>query len=106
MAGKTEKAIVGVVVGAAIGAALYYAFKQKSVKDKFKDGYNHRKDDLADAFEEIAKKVKSKFGRSKKTFESSFDELVSSGKNAKEDIVGILEAKLKDLKHNVHTATK
>ncbi|MDI1254711.1 MAG: hypothetical protein PSV16_01305 [Flavobacterium sp.] len=106
MSGKTEKAIVGVVVGAAIGAALYYAFKEKSTKDKFKDGFNHTKHDLADAFEEMTRKVKSKFGSSKKSFESSFDDLVANGKHTKEDVVGILENKLKELKHNVHVATK
>lgn len=106
MSGKTEKAIVGVVVGAAIGAALYYAFREKSTRDKVKDVYKHSKDDLGDAFDQMSQKLKTKFGRSKKSFESSFDDLVANGKNTKEDIVGILESKLKDMKKTVHAATK
>lgn len=107
MSKNTGTVLIALLTGVALGTAagiLFAPHKGTKTREKIKGGYDDSKKQLADKYDEIYDKVKSKFAKVPKDFSGIVDELVSKYDFKKEEIIETLEKKLHDLKKKEATA--
>ena len=95
------KVVLALLAGAAIGAGLGILFapdKGEKTREKIKDTYDGKKNDLMEKFSELSETVKSKFAKTKVDLEKGFDDLVHSADDRSEEVIARLERKLQELK--------
>jgi gas vesicle protein len=92
---------LALITGAAIGAGVGILFapdQGSKTREKIKLGYNDAKNDLQHKIEETADNLKERLMRKKMNLDDSYEFLVSTVENRKEDLAGFLENKLAELK--------
>ena len=102
---KSGGTLIALLSGIALGAGagiLFAPDKGSKTRGKIKGGYDSSKEEIVGHFDDLAKKLKSGFGRSKKDFQSSFEDLVGNAKNEKEELIEVLETKLRELKKSAY----
>ncbi len=101
MSNNSGITVLGVITGVAIGAGVGILFapdKGSKTREKIKLGYDDVKNDLQHKIDETADHLKERIMRKKYDLEDSYEVLLSSLENRKEDVAGFLENKLAELK--------
>lgn len=107
MSKNTGTVLIALLTGVALGTAagiLFAPDKGEKTRGKIKDGYGDSKKQLQDKYDSLYEKVKSKFSGTQKDFADSFEDLIDKAAYKKEEVIDILEQKLKDLKKTAAAA--
>ena len=101
MASSTGKTLIALASGAAIGAVLGILFapdKGATTRQKIKETFDESGNDVIEKFNDIVSKIQNKAADTKISFEKTLEDLVSEGSYKTEELITLLEQKLKALK--------
>lgn len=101
MARGTGKTVMALFVGAIIGAGVGILFapsEGKKTRKKLKDSFDDATDKLRHKLEDFNQDFKNKKEKFKGTLEENVETLLSRSSYKAEEIIGILEKKLDQLK--------
>ncbi len=101
MSNRTSDTFLALLIGAAIGVGVGILFapdKGATTRQKIKETFDESGDDVIEKFNDIVSKIQNKAVDTKVTIEETLDDLVSEGSYKTEELITLLEQKLKALK--------
>lgn len=97
MSNRTGDTFLALLIGTAIGVGIGILFapdKGTTTRQKIKDTFDDSGDDVLKKFNDVISKLQNKASDAR----SSFEEMVSEGSYKTEELINLLEQKLKVLK--------
>lgn len=101
MSNRTGDTFMALLIGAAIGVGVGILFapdKGATTRQKIKETFDESGDDVIEKFNDIVSKIQNKAADTKISFEETLEDLVSEGSYKTEELITLLEHKLKALK--------
>ncbi|MBA4152946.1 MAG: hypothetical protein C0512_01200 [Flavobacterium sp.] len=101
MSNRTGDTFIALLIGAAIGVGVGILFapdKGATTRQKIKETFDESGDDVIEKFNDIVSKIQNKAADTKISFEETLEDLVSEGSYKTEELITLLEQKLKALK--------
>lgn len=101
MSNRTGDTFLALLIGTAIGVGIGILMapdKGSNTRQKIKDTFNEEGEDLLKKFNDVLSNIQNKASDVKVSFEENFEELVSKGSYKTEEVITLLEEKLKVLK--------
>ena len=101
MSNRKGDTFLALLIGAAIGVGVGILFAPdngSTTRQKIKDTFDKEGEDLLKKFNEVVSKIQDKASDVKLSFEENFEEFVSEGSYKTEELITLLEQKLKVLK--------
>lgn len=104
MANNKGTSILAALGAAALGATLGVLFapdEGKNTRKKLKEKIDETAEELKGKASELNEEMKEKFEEGKENIEQKIDSFINKSKDAKDELIEVLERKLQDLKkHN------
>ena len=101
MSDRTGDTFAALLIGTAIGVGIGILFapdKGTNTQQKIKDTFDESSNDVLQKFNDVVSKFQNKATDAKSSLEESLDELVSEGSYKTEELIILLEQKLRVLK--------
>lgn len=101
MANRTGDTFLALLIGAAIGVGVGILFapdKGTNTRQKIKDTFDEEGDDLLKKFNDVVSSIQNKASDAKSSLEETLEEMASEGSYKTEELINLLEQKLKVLK--------
>lgn len=101
MSNRTGDTFLALLIGAAIGVGVGILFAPdngSTTRQKIKETFDESGDDVVEKFNDIVSKIQNKAADTKISFEETLEDLVSEGSYKTEELIALLEQKLKALK--------
>jgi gas vesicle protein len=101
MSNSTSDTFLALLIGAAIGVGVGILFapdKGTTTRQKIKDTFDESGENVLKKFNDVISKIQNKASDAKSSLEESLEEMASEGSYKTEELITLLEQKLKVLK--------
>lgn len=101
MSNRTGDTFLTLLIGTAIGVGIGILFapdKGTTTRQKIKDTFDESGEDVLKQFTDVISKIQNKATDAKASFEETLEEMASEGSYKTEELITLLEQKLKVLK--------